>query len=119
MKINNSKKGLSKRLPSFSIIFSGFLFLHTSQGKNLLKKQSKKYSIKTCWLMYVLQCLFFHSRMLFRTFLRFIRKSDLPVIIFLPSTFLTLVPIKLKSFISFSSTSSGISIPTALEAISP
>ena len=42
-----------------------------------------------------------------------------PVTIFLPSTFLMLVPINLKSEISLSSTSSGISIPTAFEAISP
>ena len=45
--------------------------------------------------------------------------KDFPVTIFLPSTFLMLVPINLKSEISFSSTSSGISIPAAFEAISP
>ena len=43
----------------------------------------------------------------------------LPVTILFASTFLTLVPINLNSFVSLSSTSSGISIPTAFEAISP
>ena len=42
-----------------------------------------------------------------------------PVTIFLPSTFLILLPINLKSLTPFSSTSFGTSIPTALEAISP